>query len=73
MSESGSILDVHSSKHIISASYSNILKKFMICFSPFDKFDPDNSILKSKLIFAPLYTSNVVSLPDTSGLFTPLI
>lgn len=40
----GSILDVASSKQIISFYYNKILKKLIICFSPFDKLPPDYKI-----------------------------
>jgi len=44
----GSMLEDTSSKQTISVSRRITLKKFTIYFSPFDRFDPPSSILKSK-------------------------
>ena len=50
----GSIFEVASSKHIIYESLKNILKKLMICFSPFERFFPSSSIINSNLFFFSL-------------------
>ena len=47
----GSMFDEASSRHMISVSRSITRRKFTICFSPFDRFSPPFSIIKSR--FSP--------------------